>query len=65
MDVKVDVYVETLGGERELISVALLSLVALDENETPTPIPLLELETEKQRADWEKAVERRERVGRS
>jgi len=65
MDVKVDVYVETLGGESELISVALLSLVALDENEMPTPVPTLELENEKQHADWEKAVERRERFGRS
>ena len=61
MDVRVCVYVEDLGGDRELINVAHFTLVALDENERPAEVPGLMLETEEQRQLWTAAEARRTR----
>ncbi len=60
MDIKVESYVETLSGARQLINSAYLTLVALDENDKPTPVPLLELTSDEERAEWEAAKARRE-----
>lgn len=60
MDIKVESYVETLGGIRHLINSAYLTLVALDENDKPTPVPQLELTSDEERAEWEAAKARRE-----
>lgn len=59
MEVNVCVYVEALGGERELINEAKFVMVAIDENERPTEVPGLLLETEEQRKKWDEAAKRR------
>ena len=59
MEVNVCVYVEALGGERELINEAKFVMVAIDENECPTEVPGLLLETEEQRKKWDEAAKRR------
>lgn len=61
MEIKVDSYVEKLCGERVLINEAYVVMVAIDENEKPTPVPKLELVTDKEKAEWEAALLRRER----
>ena len=58
MEVCVRTFVEELSGERKLINVAYLILVALDENEAPTEVPALIPVTETELEDW-KAGERR------
>ena len=60
MVVKVDTYVEHVGGKRDLMNRAFLTLVALDENDKPVPVNRLELETEEEREEWKKAERRRE-----
>ncbi len=49
MEVRVDVFVEELSGERKHINRAYLVLVALDEEGKPTPVPRLEVDSEEQR----------------
>lgn len=60
MEVRVDSYVEGLGGKRELINRAYMVFVALDENEVPVEVPGLILETEEERQEWENGKQRNE-----
>lgn len=59
MEVKVDTFVEQLSGHRELINEAYLTLIGLDENDKPCRLPRLEPQTEKEKEDWDKAIQRR------
>ncbi len=59
MDIRVESFVEKADGSRQLINRAYLTMVALDESDRPTPVPPLELETDDERAEYEKALERR------
>ena len=52
MEVRVDTYVEALGGERTMINRAYLVMVALDENERPARVPPLITETYEQQQEW-------------
>lgn len=61
MEVRVDTFVEALGGERTLINSAYLVMVALDRaTHKPAPVPPLVLETDAERAEWDAALRRRE-----
>ncbi len=60
MEVKVDTFVEKIGGERTLINRAYFTMVALDENDKPAKVPQLLLETEEEKTEWEKAEKRRQ-----
>lgn len=60
MEVRVDTYVEDLGGFRRPVNRAYLVMVALDENERATQVPGLILETEMERAEWEAGARRAE-----
>ncbi len=60
MEVRVDTYVEDLGGFRRPVNRAYLVMVALDENERATEVPGLILETEMERAEWEAGARRAE-----
>ena len=59
MEVCVDTYVETLGGERYRINNAHFMMVALDENNKPVQVPKLELQTEDEHLAWAHGEERR------
>lgn len=59
MEVRVSTYVESLGGQRDLINVAYLVLVALDERGDPTPVPPLIPVGDEEKEDWEAALARR------
>ena len=58
MEIRVDTFIEQLGGEKNLINRAYLVMVALDENERPTPVPTLICETEEERTEWEAGLRR-------
>ena len=58
MEIRVDTYAESLGGERSRINKAYLVMVALDENEKPAPVPALIVESDEQRAEWEAGEKR-------
>ncbi len=60
LEVRVDSMVERLDGSRELINRAYLVFVALDEDGKPVPVPPFAPETEEEKAEYEKAVIRRE-----
>ena len=60
MEIRVDTYAENLNGERNIINIAYVVMVALDIGETPSPVPSLRLETDEQRTDWEAGLKRRE-----
>lgn len=60
MEVKVDTSVEHIGGKRELINRAYLTLIGIDENDHPTRLPRLILETDEDRAEWARAERRRQ-----
>ncbi len=62
MDVKVESFIENLDGKRIPINSAVLTLVALDENDHPTPVPRLKLTTDAQKAAWHEAELRRGKV---
>lgn len=53
MEVRVDAFVESLDGKRELVNRAYLVVVALDENERPVEVPNLILDTPEDEAEWE------------
>ncbi len=53
MEVRVDAFVESLDGKRELVNRAYLVVVALDENERPVEVPKLILDTPEDEAEWE------------
>lgn len=52
MEVRVDTYVEALGGERTMINRAYLVMVALDEKERPVRVPPLITQTYEQQQEW-------------
>ena len=58
MEVRVDTFVETLDGEKNLINRAYLVMVALDENEKPVPVPPLLCDTEEEKTEWEAGKKR-------
>ena len=60
MEVRVDTFVEQLGGDRALINRAYLVLVAIDEEEKPAPVPGLYTIAPEERAEWEAGERRRE-----
>ena len=60
MEVCVKTYVESFDGSRKLINKAYVVMVALDENEKPTKVPQLLIETDEERAEWERAKERKD-----
>lgn len=59
MEVCVKTFVEELSGDRKLINVAYLTLVALDENEQPTEVPELLPVTESELEEWKAGARRR------
>ena len=63
MEVRIDTFVEKLGGATEHINRANLTMVALDEFDRPTPVPQLLLETDEEREEWA-AGERRSALRR-
>ncbi|MBE5804397.1 MAG: acyl-CoA thioesterase [Clostridiales bacterium] len=60
MEVRVDTFVEELGGTRHQVNRAYLVMVALDRNQKPAPVPELILETEEDHAEWDAGLRRRE-----
>lgn len=60
MEVRVDTFVEELGGTRHQVNRAYLVMVALDRNQKPAQVPELILETEEDHAEWEAGLRRRE-----
>ena len=60
MEVKVESFIESSTGERELINRAYLTMVGLDENDKPCRLPRLILETEEDQLEWQRAQTRRE-----
>ena len=60
IEVRVDTYVESLCGIRNMINSAYVVMVALDNNEKPAPVPPLILEKEEQRTEWTSGKKRRE-----
>lgn len=50
--VKVETYVEHISGERDLINVAYLTLIGLDEQERPARVPRLKLQTTEEQTLW-------------
>lgn len=58
MEVCVDTYVETLGGQRDRINNAHFMMVALDENDKPVQVPRLILQTEDEHLAWAHGEER-------
>ena len=59
MEVCVDTYVESPGGERHRINNAHFMMVALDENDKPVKVPKLILRTEDELLAWSHGEERR------
>jgi acyl-CoA hydrolase len=59
MEVRVDVYVESLDGSKHLVNTAYLTMVALDDDQKPTPVPGLILETDDERAAWSEGEKRK------
>ena len=58
MEVCVDTYVETLGGQRDRINNAHFMMVALDKNDKPVQVPKLILQTEDEHLAWTHSEER-------
>ncbi len=59
MEVRVDTFVEALGGQRHQVNRAYLVMVALDRNQKPVPVPALTLVTEEEQAEWDAGLRRR------
>ena len=64
IEVRVDTFVENLGGKRSMVNRAYVVMVALDENEKPSPVPSLILENDDQRNEWKAGEKRYEYVKR-
>lgn len=60
MEVRVDTFVEELGGARHQVNRAYLVMVALDKNHKPIQVPWLVLENEEDQAEWDAGERRRE-----
>ena len=59
MEVRVDTFVEALGGTRHQVNRAYLVMVALNKNQKPVKVPQLILETEEDKAEWDAGMRRR------
>ncbi len=60
MEIRVDTYREQLNGQRELINVAYIDMVAIDCKGYPIAVPEIAIETQEQRQEWEAAQKRRQ-----
>lgn len=60
MEVRVDVFLESLDGMKKRINRAYFVMVALDEEQNPTRVPPLIVESEAEKIEWDNAVRRRE-----
>ncbi len=65
LEVRVDSFVEQLGGERALVNRAYAVFVALNDQDQPVPVPAFTPETDEEKAEYQAALERRRiRLGR-
>ena len=65
LEVRVDSFVEQLGGERALVNRAYAVFVALNDQDQPMPVPVFTPETDEEKAEYQAALERRRiRLGR-
>lgn len=60
MEIRVDTYIETMDGSRQLINRAYIDMVAINSEGRPVEVPGLILETEAQRIENEAAAKRKE-----
>lgn len=60
MEIRVDTYIETIDGNRQLINRAYIDMVAINSEGRPVEVPGLILETEAQRIENEAAAKRKE-----
>ena len=60
MEIRVDTYIETIDGNRQLINRAYIDMVAINSEGRPVEVPGLVLETEAQRIENEAAAKRKE-----
>ena len=60
MEIRVDTYIETIDGNRQLINRAYIDMVAINSEGKPVQVPGLILETEDQRKENEAAAKRKE-----
>ena len=60
MEIRVDTYIETIDGNRQLINRAYIDMVAINSEGRPVEVPGLILETEAQRVEYEAAAKRKE-----
>lgn len=60
MEVRVDAWVESAGGEKKLINRAYLVMVALDGEGKPVKVPALITETDEEKAEFEAGKRRKE-----
>ena len=60
MEVQVDAFTESLGGEKKLENTAYFIMVALDEHERPVHVPRLILENEQEEAEFLAAEKRQQ-----
>jgi acyl-CoA hydrolase len=61
VEVKVDSFVESLGGTERLINRAYLVFVALDDDGKPVPVPPFGPVTDEEKREWNEAGKRRAR----
>ena len=60
MEIRVDTYVESQGGDRNMINRAYIDMVAINSSGTPIEVPGLIVETEEQQREFDAAVRRKE-----
>ncbi|MFA7673188.1 MAG: acyl-CoA thioesterase [Clostridia bacterium] len=60
MEVCIRSYVEALDGDKKLINIAYVIMVALDENEMPCVVPGIILDSPEARCEWEMGKKRYE-----
>lgn len=60
MEVRVDTFVESLSGKRDLVNTAYLVMVALDGKEQPVEVPGVELVNDEEKNEWELGKKRSE-----
>ena len=60
MEIRVDTYIETMDGNRQLINRAYIDMVAINSEGRPVEVPGLVLETDAQRVEYEAAAKRKE-----
>ena len=64
MEVRVNAFTESLGGEKKLVNTAFFIMVALDQDEHPVRVPRLILENEEEEAEF-LAAEKRQQIRKS